>query len=195
EAKLRQGQTPQEARRNALLELGGVEQVEERVREIRVGQFIETAWRDVRLGVRTLVHSPIFTAVTVLSLALGIGANTAIFSVVNGLLLRPLPYSEPEQIVDVWHTPPQQSFPGLDRFSVSPANYIDWKGQSTTFEQMAVYSDMNFSLSTSNDPLSLIGAPVSSDFFSVLRTNAIQGRTFTPDDEQPGHDQIAVIGH
>jgi len=195
EAKLRQGLSPQEARRNALLELGGVEQVEERVREIRMGRFIETAWRDVRLGVRTLVHSPIFTIVTVLSLALGIGANTAIFSVVNGLLLRPLPYPEAEQIVHVWHTPPQQSFPGLDRFSVSPANYLDWKAQSTVFEQIAVYTDTSLSLSTSNDPLPLIGGVVSSDFFSVLRSSAMQGRTFTPDDEQPRHDQVVVISH
>jgi putative ABC transport system permease protein len=111
EAKLRQGLSPREARRHALLELGGVEQVEERVREIRMGQFIETAWRDVRLGIRTLVHSPIFTVVTVLSLAVGIGANNAIFSVVNGLLLRPLSYPESERLVDVWHRPPQQSFP------------------------------------------------------------------------------------
>ncbi|HEX7772026.1 MAG TPA: ABC transporter permease [Pyrinomonadaceae bacterium] len=195
EAKIRQGLTPREARRNALIELGGVEQVQERVREIRMGQFIETAWRDVRLGARALVHSPIFTAVTVLSLALGIGANTAIFSVVNGLLLRPLPYPEAEQIVDVWHTPPQQAFPGLDRFSVSPANYIDWKAQSTAFEQMAVYTYTGLSLSTSNDPLSLIGAAVSSDFFSVLRTNPMQGRGFTPDEEQPGRDQVVVISH
>ena len=195
EAKLKQGLSPQEARRNALLELGGVEQVEERVREIRMGQFIETAWRDVRLGVRTLVHSPIFTAVTVLSLALGIGANTAIFSVVNGLLLRPLSYPESERLVDVWHTPPQQSFPGLDRFSVSPANYLDWKAQSNSFEQIAVYGYAGLSLSTSNDPLPLIGASVSSDFFSVLRTNAMLGRTFTPDEERSGSDQVVVISH
>ena len=195
EAKLRQGLSPQEARRNALLELGGVQQVEERVREIRMGRFIETVWQDVRTGVRALVHSPVFTVVTVLSLALGIGANTAIFSVVNGLLLRPLPYPESEQIVDVWHTPPQQSFPGLDKFSVSPANYLDWKAQSTVFEQTAVYTDTAFSLSTSSDPLPLIGGVVSSDFFSVLRSNAIQGRTFTPDEEQPGRDQVVVLGH
>ncbi len=195
EAKLRQGLSPQEARRSALLELGGVEQVEERVREIRMGQFIETAWRDIRFGVRTLVHSPIFTAVTVLSLALGIGANTAIFSVVNGLLLRPLSYPESERLVDVWHTPPQQSFPGLDRFSVSPANYLDWKAQSSVFEQTAVYGYTGLSLSTSNDPLPLIGANVTSDFFSVLRTNAMQGRTFNPDEEQPGRDQVVVISH
>ena len=195
ETKIRQGLTPREARRNALIELGGVEQVQEKVREIRMGQFIETAWRDVRFGVRALVHSPIFSVVTVLSLALGIGANTAIFSVVNGLLLRPLPYPEPEQIVHVWHTPPQQSFPGLDRFSVSPANYVDWKAQSSAFEQMAVYTYTGLSLSTSNDPLPVIGAAVSSDFFSVLRSNAVQGRTFTPDEERPGRDQVAVIGH
>jgi putative ABC transport system permease protein len=194
EAKLRQGLSPQEARRNALLELGGVEQVEERVREIRMGRFIETVWRDVRTGMRALVHSPVFTVVTVLSLALGIGANTAIFSVVNGLLLRPLPYPESEQIVDVWHTPPQQSFPGLDKFSVSPANYLDWKAQSSAFQQMAVYAPTGLSLSTSNDPLSLTGAMVSSDFFSVLRANAMQGRTFTADEERPGRDQVVVIG-
>src|SRR5215212_6169604 len=195
EAKIKQGLTPQQARRNALLELGGVEQVQEKVREIRMGQFIETVWRDVRGGVRVLVHSPIFTAVTVLSLALGIGANTAIFSVVNGLLLRPLPYPESERIVDVWHTPPQQSFPGLDRFSVSPGNYLDWKAQSSAFEQMAVYTYAGLSLSSSNDPLSLTGAAVSSDFFSVLRTNAMQGRTFIPDEERAGSDQVVVLGH
>ena len=195
ETKISQGLTPEEARRNALVELGGVEQVHEKVREIRMGQLLETAWRDIRFGVRALVHSPIFSVVTVLSLALGIGANTAIFSVVNGLLLRPLPFPESERIVDVWHTPPQQSFPGLDKFSVSPANYLDWKAQSGSFEQIAVYSYTGFSLSTSNDPLPLIGAAVSSDFFSVLRTNAMHGRTFTTDEEQPGRDQVAVIGH
>jgi len=195
ETKIRQGLTPREARRNALVELGGIEQVHEKVREIRMGQFIETVWRDVRFGVRTLVHSPVFSVVTVLSLALGIGANTAIFSVVNGLLLRPLPYPESERIVDVWHTPPQQSFPGLDRFSVSPANYLDWKAQSIAFEQIAIYSYTGFSLSASNDPLPLIGAAVSSDFFSVLRTNAMRGRTFTSDEERPGRDQVALIGH
>ena len=195
EANLKQGLSPEEARRNALIELGGVEQVEEKVRDIRMGRFIETVWRDIRTGVRGLIHSPVFTLVTVLSLALGIGANTAIFSVVNSLLLRPLPYPESEQIVDVWHTPPQQSFPGLDRFSVSPANYLDWKAQSTVFEQMAVYTQTGLSLSTSNDPLPLMGAIVSSDFFSVLRSNAMRGRTFTPDEERPGRDQVVVIGH
>ena len=126
-----------------------------------MGRFIESVWRDVRTGARSLVHSPVFTVVTVLSLALGIGANTAIFSVVNGLLLRPLPYPESEQIVHLWHTPPQQSFPGLDRFSVSPGNYIDWKAQSRSFEQMAAYEYAGLSLSTSGDPVPVTGVAVS----------------------------------
>src|ERR1044072_5961656 len=123
------------------------------------------------------------------------GANTAIFMVGNCLLLRPLPYPKSEQLVDVWHTPPQQSFPGLDRFSVSPANYLDWKAQSTAFEQIAVYGYSGLSLSTSNDPIPLIGSTVSSDFFSVLRTGPMLGRTFNPDEEQAGRDQVVIISH
>jgi ABC-type antimicrobial peptide transport system permease subunit len=195
EAKILEGLKPQEARREALIEMGGVEQVKERVREIRMGYFLETMWQDLRYGMRVLVKSPVFTTVAVLSLALGIGANTAIFSVVNGLLLRPLPYPDSQRIVHVWHTPPQESFPGMNRFSVSPANYLDWKDQNHTFEQMAAYGYAGFSLSASDDPVAVTGAAVSSEFFSVLRSNASQGRTFLPEEEQPGRDQAVVISH
>ena len=141
------------------------------------------------LRLRSLAKSPAFTAVAVLSLALGVGANTAIFSVVNGLLLRPLPYPESQRIVHVWHTPPQESFPGMDRFSVSPANYLDWKDQSHAFEQMAAYGEAGFSLSTGGDPVPVSGAAVSSDFFSVLRSHPSRGRTFNPEEDQPGRNQ------
>src|SRR5215216_3681193 len=195
EAKVAEGLKPEAARRAALIELGGVDQVKERVREVRVGYLLGTVWQDLRYGVRTLVKSPAFTTVAVLSLALGIGANTAIFSVVNGILLRPLPYPEPERMVAVWHTPPQESFPGMTRFSVSPGNYLDWKEQSRAFEQMAVYQYVGLSMSAGGDPVPVTGAAVSSDFFSVLRTQAFKGRTFSPDEEQQGRDQVVVLGH
>jgi predicted permease len=195
EAKIAEGLKPEEARRAASIELGGVDQVTEMVREVRVGHFIGTVWRDLLYGVRTLVKSPAFTAVAVLSLALGVGANTAIFSVVNGILLRPLPYPESERIVAVWHTPPQESFPGMDRFSVSPGNYLDWKEQSRAFEQMAIYQYAGLSLSAGGDPMPVTGAAVSSDFFAVLRTQVEKGRTFSPEEEQKGREQVAVLGH
>jgi putative ABC transport system permease protein len=195
EAKIREGLGPRAARRAALVELGGVEQVKEKVREVRMGSFIGTTWQDVRYGMRVLVKSPVFTTVAVLSLALGIGANTAIFSVVNGILFRPLPYPESERIVAVWHTPPQESFPGLDRFTVSPGNYLDWKAQSQSFEQMAVYEYLGLSLSTGDDPVSVTGAAVSPDFFSVLRSPAGRGRTFFPEEEQTGRNQVVVLSH
>src|SRR5215510_7030028 len=158
EYKIKEGLDPREARREARMALEGFEQVKEKVREIRMGYFLETMWQDFRYGARALAKSPVFTLVAAISLALGIGANTAIFSVVNHLLLRPLPYPESQALVDIWHTPPQESFPGLDKFSVSPANYLDWKSQSKAFEQMAVYGYSGFSLSAGSDPTPVTGA-------------------------------------
>lgn len=195
EAKVAGGLAPVDARRVALIELGGVEQVKERVREVRVGHFLGTVWQDLRYGVRTLVKSPAFAVVAVLSLALDIGANTAIFSVVNSILLRPLPYPESERLMAIWHTPPQASFPGMNRFSVSPGNYLDWKEQSRAFERMAIYQYAGLSLSGGGDPTPVTGAAVSSDFFSVLRAQVEKGRTFSPDEEQPGREQVVVLGH
>src|SRR5215217_3679812 len=127
EANLRQGLSPQEARRNALVELGGVGQIEERVREIRTGRFIEPLWRDVRTGVRALVHTPGFTFVALLALALGIGTNTAIFSVVNGVLLRPLPFPDDE--------------PEFIPFSVVPVNFFHTMGVNPIMGRTFVRED------------------------------------------------------
>lgn len=195
ESKVAGGLKPQDARRAALIELGGVDQVKERVREVRVGYFLGTVWQDLRYGVRTLLKSPAFTIVAVLSLALGIGANTAIFSVVNGILLRPLPYPESERMVAVWHTPPQESFPGMTRFSVSPGNYLDWKEQSRAFEQMAIYQYAGLSLSGGGDPVPVTGASVSSDFFSVLGIQVERGRAFSTEEEQQGREQVVILSH
>src|SRR3981189_2461841 len=94
---------------------------------------------DLRYGFRAVRRSPGFALGTILVLALGIGANTAIFSIVNAALLRPLPYEDASRLMQVWHVPPAKSFPGLTLFSVSPANYLDWQRQSTSFEAMAAY--------------------------------------------------------
>src|SRR5215467_10347613 len=102
-------------------------------------------FQDLRYAVRQLRKAPGFTAIAVITLALGIGANTAIFSVVNGVLLRPLAFRDPDRLMRVWHTPPQKSFPGITRFTVSPANFLDWQDQNHVFERMAIYG---FRLST-----------------------------------------------
>ena len=101
---------------------------------------METLFQDLRFGLPNVAEGSGIYRVAVIVLALGIGANTAIFSVVNSILLRPLPFQDPEHLVQVWHVPPPKSFPGLTRFSVSPANYLDWEKQNHVFESMAIYN-------------------------------------------------------
>jgi putative ABC transport system permease protein len=140
-----------------------------------------------------LRKAPGFTLVAVVVLALGIGANTAIFSVVNAILLRPLPFQDPERLVQVWHVPPPKSFPGMTRFSVSPANYLDWEKQSHVFESMAIYGYSNYSLAGTGDPESVPGIRVSPQFFSVLRIRPMVGRIFLPEENQAGRGRVVVL--
>ena len=151
--------------------------------------------QDIRFGSRMLLKAPGFTAVAVIVLALGIGANTAIFSVVNAVLLRPLPYPQPDRLVQIWHTPPQSSFPGITRFSVSPANYLDWANQSRSFEQMAIYGFMSLNLTGKGEPESILATRVSSNFFSVLKTQPMAGRVFSSEEDSDGHGKVVVISH
>src|ERR1044071_4384211 len=108
--------------------------------------------QDFRYGLRVLRKSPGFTTVAILVLGLGIGANTAIFSVVNAVLLRPLPFADPSRLVHVWHVPPPKSFPGMTRFSVSPANYFDWAKMSRSFESSSIYGSDSFNVTGSDKP-------------------------------------------
>lgn len=150
---------------------------------------------DLRFSLRTLRRSPAFSAAAVLVLALGIGANTAIFSVVNAVLLRPLPFDDPSRIMQVWHVPPAKSFPGLTRFAVSPANYLDWRSQSSSFEEMAAYGFRSFTVGGSERPEAIQAGAVASDFFPLLRMRPLLGRTFMPDEDRPGQDKVVVLGY
>src|SRR5262245_30757711 len=135
EQKIEEGVEPEEARRAALVEFGGKEQVKEEVRQVSAGYFLETLWHDLGYGLRMLGRNPGFTTVAVLTFSLGIGANSAIFSVVNAVLLRPLPYPNPDRIVTV----------GLHRSNQATAivlgrDYLYWRGQAKVFERIAAYT-------------------------------------------------------
>ena len=150
---------------------------------------------DIRYALREYRKSLGFTLLAIITLALGIGANTAIFSVVNAALLRALPFQNPERLVQLWHVPPAKSFPGMTRFSVSAANYVDWRDQSHTFEHMSIYAFAQVNLSDKGHAEALNAASVSQEFFSVLGSQPILGRTFAPDEEQPGHGNEVILGN
>jgi predicted permease len=150
-------------------------------------------FEDLRLGLRILLRNPGFAVTAILLLALGIGANTAIFSVVNAVLLRPLPYQDPSRIMQIWHVPPAKSFPGMTTFSVSPANFLDWQRQNTSFDDMAAYGGTIFNLGGTDRPDSLFGATVASSFFSILRAQPALGRTFSPDEDRPGQGHVVIL--
>ena len=149
--------------------------------------------QDVRYGFRTLRKNPGFAIAAILVLALGIGANTAIFSVVNAVLLRPLPFPHPEELVRIWHTPPQASFPGMKEFAVSAANYLDWAAQNHVFRDTSIYSFASFNLTDKGEPEFLRARAVSSSFFSVLEAKPLLGRVFSPDEDQPGRNRVVVL--
>jgi putative ABC transport system permease protein len=152
-------------------------------------------WTDLRLGLRILLRNLGFTSAAVLVLALGIGANSAIFSIVNAVLLRPLPYDDPSRIMQLWHTPPAKSFSGITLFAVSPANYLDWQSQNRTFEHMAAYGFASFNVGVGDRAEALRGAKVEPGFFSVLRVQPALGRLFSPDENEPGQNHVVLLSH
>jgi putative ABC transport system permease protein len=147
---------------------------------------------DLRQSLRTLRRNPAFAIGAILVLALGIGANTAIFSIVNAAMLRPLPFDDPDRLVQIWHVPPAKSFPGIDLFSVSPANYLDWKSQSTSFDSMSIYGFRGLTFGGTDHPELIQASAVPPDFFTVLRAQPLLGRTFTRDDDHPNPRTILL---
>ncbi len=193
--KVAAGMSPDAALRAARQEFGGLEAVKENTRAAGWESLVESFWQDICFGARILRKNPGFTVVAVLTLALGIGANTAVFSLVNAILLRPIPFADPGRLMMIWHTPPQTSFPGVARFIVSPANYLDWSRQNHVFDQMAAIGFRRFNLTGMGEPESVTAAAVSADFFSLLGVRPGEGRGFVPDDDQPGRGDVVIMSY
>ncbi len=190
EDNLRAGMTASEARRQALLKLGGLAQAEERYRDRRGIPVLEHLGRDLVFGVRMLRRNPGFTAVAVLTLGLGIGANTAIFSVFNAVLLRPLPYPESGDLVLVWATNAENG----DREDVtSYPNFEDWQARSRSFERLAAFTTRGRTLSGSEQAERVNAIQATPGFFETLGVSPSLGRTFRPGEEAEGAPRVAVL--
>jgi putative ABC transport system permease protein len=153
---------------------------------------METLWQDLRYGFRTLSRSPGFTAIALLSLALGIGANTAIFSVVNAVLLKPLPFTDPERLVMVWE---DQSAIGFPRDDVAPANFVDWRMQQSVFEDMAALTWKSFNLTGDGEPERILAQGVTASFIPLLGVQPVLGRVFSAEEDNPGAGNVAILSY
>src|SRR5579863_8791019 len=178
EENLAAGMSAQEARRAAVREFGGVEQVKEDCRDTRRTNYLENLLNDVRYGLRMLRKSPSFTFFAVAVLALGIAANSAIFSIADAVLVRPLPYRDSNRLVMVWEDSSAYGFP---KDTPAPGNFSDWKSRNQVFEDLAAISDGSFNLTGSGNPENLIGKWVTANLFSVLGVNPAIGRDFRPE--------------
>ncbi|HKF57985.1 MAG TPA: ABC transporter permease [Blastocatellia bacterium] len=188
---LESGMSPDEARRTAARGFGNLGAIKEDCRDIRGGGIVESFLRDLRYGFRTLARSPLFTMVVVLALALGIGASTAVFSAVNAVLLRPLPYRNANRLVSLWEWNNKRG----QKDKVGLANYVDFRERATAFEDIGYSWDNQYTITGTGDPESLAGFMLSVNFFSMLDVNPLLGRTFLPDDGNPGADHVVVLSH
>ena len=195
EEKMKNGMSEQDARREAMMEVGGDEQVKEEVRATRTGVGLETFMMDLRYGMRSLLKKPGFTITAVIALALGIGANTAIFSVINGVLLRSLAYANPERIVMLWERSVQEGSTRVQNV-VSPANFLDWQKQSTSFEYMAAVADQRVNLTGGRgEPEEIKAQFVTQQFLPALGVQPLVGRSFLPEEDTVGNDLVIILSH
>ena len=188
----REGMDPAKARRAARMRFGGVERYTERTRDARSTRLVEDGMHDLKYAMRMLAKNPLFTGVAVLTLALGIGANTAIYTVVEALLLEPLPFRDSEELVALYM---ENEAEGQSRYMVSPMDFDDWRTQNRTFEAMAAYWP-NTSTLTENDgnPTRMRVVHTTEDYFDVLGASPLMGRTFTEADG-PGSVEVVVLSH
>lgn len=195
EANIARGMSPSEARRVALRDLGGLTQTREAVRDVRT-IWPDLVWRDIRHAVRALAGAPGFSAVALLILILSIGASTAIYSVIDAVILRGLPFDHDDRLVSVGELNVKDSSPDA-RNRVAPQNFFDWRAQQDVFTGLAAINDASISLTRQGpaDPEILRSQMVTADFFSVLRVAPMIGRAFTIDNEVDGRARVAVISY
>jgi predicted permease len=191
EDNLQAGMNPAEARYAALRSFGGIEPTKERCREQRAFALVETTAQDVRYAVRTLRKSPGFTATSVAVLALAIGANTAMFSVLNAVLLRPLPYRSPEQLAMLWSEVPSQN---LREGRTAYWSVEQWRSQSKTFADMAVSDPASVTLTSPEETVQISVARISPNLFSLLGVQPLHGRTFSAEEAEQ-RQRLALISH
>src|SRR5438874_7908834 len=199
------GASADEARRQTLEQLKApdllgceLKRVERRVSQEQVAPGVQSKinlfgdlTQDIRYALRVLAKNPAFTIIAVIALALGIGANSAIFSVINAVLLRPLPFKHPEQLVMLWENAAHMGFP---KNTPSPANFLDWQKQAQSFTGMAAMVERSFNLTGVGEPERLDGRRVSANLFDLLGVPALLGRTFVPDDDRPG-THVVLLSH
>ncbi len=186
---LRSGMKPEEARRRALIKLGGMEQTKEMYRDRRGIPWLDTLLQHVRFGLRMLHKDPGFTAVAVLTLAIGIGANTAIFSVAYATLLAPSPYPQPDRLVMLW-----SKFQG-HRTWVSAGDFTDWKRQSGAFVDLNAWTTNDFNVATQDRPEFIDGMYATQGYYAMLGNPLFLGRNFLPEEGEPGKEHVAILTH
>lgn len=192
EENVRRGMNPQEAYIAARRSFGGVEQFKEECRDVRRNRWLEELWQDVRYSLRLWRRKPAYTLLAILTLTLGIGANTAIFSVIYGVLIRPLPYQNDKQLVVLRQ---QAATAGKNGIGFSVKEIEDYRQQNQTLDELAEYHSMSFTLLGGAEPELIQTGVVSANFFDLLGVKPLYGRTFVADDEKPGADAVLVLGY
>ena len=186
------GMSAEAAHRRARVDFGGVQQIKEQCRDVWILPSIESWWQDLRFGARMLLRNPGFTLIAVLTLGIGIGANAAIFSVVYGVAIRPLPYPAAERLVVLHGTHPEF---GRNPYGSSMLDFEDWQEHAASFESMAQLVRWTFNLTGRDVPERLAGGRVTGSFFPLLGVPALLGRTLAPEDDRPGHEFVVVLAH
>ena len=185
------GMTRERAQQTARHEFGNVTQIEERSREVWQWPTLESAWADVKFALRQLRKSPGFTTVALLTLALGIGANTAIFSVVNSVLLGPLPFHDPSRLMML----DEKWLPRFSHFEAPPQDFLAWREQSRSFDQLGAFVSMAFNLSEGDRSEHISGQRITANLPVLLGVKPILGRTFRPQEDTPGNDHVILLGY